>query len=109
MNSFFTKSYLQIGNARYAVHNLNALDWASKLPYSLKVLLENVLRHEDGVHITKDHVLAFKHWAQSGKNPTDIEYSPARVLMQDFTGVPAIVDLAAMRDAVANIGGNPKK
>lgn len=109
MNSFFTKSYLQIGNTRYAVHNLNALEWAVKLPYSLKVLLENVLRHEDGVRITKDHVLAFKHWAESGKNPTDIEYSPARILMQDFTGVPAIVDLAAMRDAVATLGGNSEK
>ncbi|MDP3935478.1 MAG: aconitate hydratase AcnA [Alphaproteobacteria bacterium] len=109
MNSLFTKSYLQIGNARYAVHNLNALDWASRLPYSLKVLLENVLRHEDGVHVTKDHILAFKHWSESGKNPTDIEYSPARVLMQDFTGVPAIVDLAAMRDAIEKAGSNPEK
>lgn len=109
MNSLFTKSYLQISNTRYAVHNLNALDWAARLPYSLKVLLENVLRHEDGVHITKDHILAFKQWADCGKNPTDIEYSPARVLMQDFTGVPAIVDLAAMRDAVANLGGNSEK
>jgi aconitate hydratase len=109
MNSLFTKSYLQIGTTRYAVHNLNTLDWAARLPYSLKVLLENVLRHEDGVHITKDHILAFKLWADSGKNPTDIEYSPARVLMQDFTGVPAIVDLAAMRDAVANLGGNSEK
>jgi aconitate hydratase len=109
MNSLFTKSYLQIGTTRYATHNLNALDWAARLPYSLKVLLENVLRHEDGVHITKDHILAFKLWADSGKNPTDIEYSPARVLMQDFTGVPAIVDLAAMRDAVANLGGNSEK
>ena len=109
MNSLFTKSYLQIGTTRYAVHNLTALDWAARLPYSLKVLLENVLRHEDGVHITKDHILAFKLWADSGKNPTDIEYSPARVLMQDFTGVPAIVDLAAMRDAVANLGGNSEK
>jgi aconitate hydratase len=109
MNSTLTKSYLQIGNQRYAVHNLNALPWADRLPYSLKILLENVLRHEDGVHISLNHILAFKKWAEAGKNPTDIEYSPARVLMQDFTGVPAIVDLAAMRDAVANVGGNPEK
>jgi aconitate hydratase len=109
MNTFLTKSYLQIGNQRYAVHNLKALSWADRLPYSLKILLENVLRNEDGVHITQDHILAFKQWAETGKNSTDIEYSPARVLMQDFTGVPAIVDLAAMRDAVAMVGGNPEK
>lgn len=109
MNSFLTKSYLHIGNQRYAVHNLKALPWAERLPYSLKILLENVLRNQDGVHVTHDHILAFKQWAESGKNATDIEYSPARVLMQDFTGVPAIVDLAAMRDAVAKVGGNPEK
>jgi len=109
MNSFQTKSYIQIGNSRYAVHNLNTLPWATRLPYSLKVLLENVLRNEDDVHINKDHILAFKKWAESGKNPIDIEYNPARVLMQDFTGVPAVVDLAAMRDAIAKAGGNPQK
>ena len=109
MTSPLTKSYLKIGNQRYAVHNLNALPWADRLPYSLKILLENVLRHEDGIHITQHHIFAFKKWAETGKNPMDIEYSPARVLMQDFTGVPAIVDLAAMRDAVAATGGNPEK
>lgn len=109
MNSFQTKSYIQIGNTRYAVHNLNLLSWAARLPYSLKILLENVLRNEDSVHLTEDHILAFKKWAESGKNSADIEYTPARVLMQDFTGVPAIVDLAAMRDAIAKSGGKPEK
>ena len=109
MNTFLTKSYIQLANKRYAVHNLNALDWARKLPYSLKILLENVLRNEDGVNLTKEHILAFKEWSATGKNPTDIEYFPSRVLMQDFTGVPAIVDLAAMRDAVAKAGSNANK
>lgn len=109
MNTFLTKSYIQVSNARYAVHNLKALDWARKLPYSLKILLENVLRNEDGVNLTKEHILAFKEWSVKAKNPTDIEYFPARVLMQDFTGVPAIVDLAAMRDAVAKAGSNANK
>lgn len=109
MNSFQTKSYIQIGNTRYAVHNMSVLPWANRLPYSLKILLENVLRNEDGIQITKEHIFAFKKWGESGKNPTDIEYSPARVLMQDFTGVPAIVDLAAMRDAIATCGGDPEK
>jgi aconitate hydratase len=109
MNTFLTKSYIQLANKRYAVHNLNALDWACKLPYSLKILLENVLRNEDGVNLTKEHILAFKKWSATGKNPTDIVYCPARVLMQDFTGVPAIVDLAAMRDAVAKAGLNANK
>lgn len=102
MNSFKTKSYIQVGSTRYAVHNLNALSWSKQLPYSLRILLENVLRHEDGNNITSAHILAFKEWLGKGSNPVDIEFSPARVLMQDFTGVPAIVDLAAMRDAVLN-------
>lgn len=107
MNSFFTKSYINVGTRRYAVHNLNALTWARNLPYSLKILLENVLRHEDGKHITTKHVEAFKNWKENPRNPADIEYTPTRVLMQDFTGVPALVDLAAMRDAVALTGKGP--
>lgn len=109
MNSFQTKSYIQVGNTRYAVHNLNVLPWAARLPYSLKILLENVLRNENDVHINKNHILAFKQWTKSGKNPVDIEYTPARILMQDFTGVPAVVDLAAMRDALVKTGGKASK
>jgi aconitate hydratase len=109
MNTFKTKNYIQVGNKRYAVHNLNALDWAQRLPYSIKILLENLLRYEDGIHITKQHIIAFKEWAEVGSSSTNIEYYPARVLMQDFTGVPAVVDLAAMRDAVSKVNGNPEK
>jgi len=109
MNSLFTKSYIHIKNRKYAVHNLNVLPWTKRLPYSIKILLENVLRHEDGTNVTAAHINAFKKWADKGNSLTDIEYYPARVLMQDFTGVPAVVDLAAMRDAVAKTGGNPSR
>lgn len=80
-----------------------------KLPYSLKILLENLLRHEDGKSVTTDNIKAFAKWIEDKKGGEEIAYRPARVLMQDFTGVPAVVDLAAMRDAVASLGGDPKK
>ncbi len=86
----------------------NGLTGASKLPYTLKVLLENLLRHEDGRTVTKADIEAVAAWSETGKSSHEIEYRPARVLMQDFTGVPAVVDLAAMRDATTQLGGDPK-
>ena len=79
----------------------------SRLPFSLKVLLENLLRHEDGQSVTTDDIKAFADWIKNKSCDREIAYRPARVLMQDFTGVPAVVDLAAMRDAVKKAGGNP--
>jgi aconitate hydratase len=86
----------------------NGLDGASKLPYTLKVLLENLLRFEDGRTVTKADIEAVAAWTKTGKSSHEIAYRPARVLMQDFTGVPAVVDLAAMRDATTSLGGDPK-
>ena len=81
----------------------------SRLPYSMKVLLENLLRFEDGQSVTVDDVKAMGEWLKDKKSKREIAYRPARVLMQDFTGVPAVVDLAAMRDAMVALGGNPQK
>ena len=78
-------------------------------PFSLKVLLENLLRFEDGKSVTTEDIEAFSQWAQSGRTKREIAYRPARVLMQDFTGVPAVVDLAAMRDAMKSLGEDPEK
>src|SRR5207253_7155670 len=81
----------------------------SRLPFSLKVLLENLLRNEDGRSVTKEDIQAFAQWLKTKSLDRDIAFRPARVLMQDFTGVPAVVDLAAMRDAMVTLGGDPKK
>lgn len=81
----------------------------SRLPYSMRVLLENLLRYEDGQTVTKDDTLAVADWAQTRTSDREIAFRPARVLMQDLTGVPAVVDLAAMRDAMKKLGGNPEK
>lgn len=109
MNSYNTKEYLNVNGKRYAVHSLKQLTWSEKLPYSLKILLENVLRNENGKDVTKEHVVLFEQWLETASNPADFEYNPSRVLMQDFTGVPAVVDLAAMRDAMSTIGTDPEK
>lgn len=88
----------------------NGLAGVSKLPYSMKVLLENLLRFEDGQSVTKEHIPAVAEWLNNkGAVENEIAYRPARVLMQDFTGVPAVVDLAAMRDAMVSLGGDPEK
>jgi aconitate hydratase len=112
-DSFGARSTLDVAGTTYEVFRLDAvsgdgLDVAS-LPYSLKVLLENLLRTEDGADITAEHVRAVAGWDPSTEPDTEIQYTPARVLMQDFTGVPCIVDLAAMREAMADLGGDPKK
>jgi aconitate hydratase len=115
LDSFKCRKTLKVGSKSYVYYSLkvaekNGLKGISSLPYSLKVLLENLLRHEDGRTVTKADIEAMAKWVSSkGKSTREIAFRPARVLMQDFTGVPAVVDLAAMRDAMVNLGGNPKK
>src|SRR3990167_9924247 len=113
-DTFQSKRQLTINHKTYHYHSLPAAEKAglkniSRLPYSLKILLENQLRYEDGQSVTKQDLEAFATWLQERKSDREIAYRPARVLMQDFTGVPAVVDLAAMRDAMVKMGGNPEK
>jgi len=111
-NSFNSKSTLNVNGTNYIYYSLDSIEdgkSVSSLPFSLKVLLENLLRYEDGVNITKDDIIAMANWDASATPNTEIAFTPARVLMQDFTGVPAIVDLAAMRDAMKSLGGDPDK
>ena len=113
-DSLNTASELQVGSARYHYFSLNKLSqqgWGSleKLPFSLKVLLENLLRFEDGDTVTKDDIKALVKWTETRTSDREIAYRPARVLMQDFTGVPGVVDLAAMREAITKVGGNPNR
>ncbi len=115
LNSFRSRTTLSVAGKSYAYFDLNAavrngLDDIARLPYSLKVLLENLLRTEDGVAVKKDDIAAIAGWLKNrGKDEVEIAFSPARVLMQDFTGVPAVVDLAAMRDAAAKLGADPER
>jgi aconitate hydratase len=112
LDSFGARSTLEVGGRSYEVFRLDALQQrfdVARLPYSIKVLLENVLRLEDGVSATSEDVEAIASWDAGATPSVEIPYQPARVLMQDFTGVPAVVDLAAMRDAMAEIGGDPEK
>ncbi|MCW2607338.1 MAG: acnA, partial [Frankiales bacterium] len=108
-DSFGARGSLEVGGNSYEVFRLSAVEGSADLPYSLKVLLENLLRTEDGADITADHVRALAGWDPSAEPDTEIQFTPARVLMQDFTGVPCVVDLAAMREAMAALGGDPKK
>ncbi|WP_337063339.1 aconitate hydratase [Kineococcus sp. G2] len=108
-NSFEAKATLTVGGTDYTIFRLAAVEGAEKLPFSLKVLLENLLRTEDGANITADHVRALAGWDPGAEPDTEIQFTPARVLMQDFTGVPCIVDLATMREAVAELGGDPTR
>ena len=109
MNSFDTKATLNLGGRTFRYHSLAALPGTdvARLPYSLKILLENLLRHEDASSVTTDDIEAILSWDPAAAPSTEIAYRPARVLMQDFTGVPAVVDLAAMREAMVAMGGNP--
>ncbi|MTI18402.1 aconitate hydratase AcnA [Rhodobacteraceae bacterium RKSG542] len=114
LNSFGAKQSLKVGDKTYTYYSLpeaekNGLEGISKLPNSLKVVLENLLRFEDGRTVTKEDIQAVAEWLLERKSSHEISYRPARVLMQDFTGVPAVVDLAAMRDAAVKLGGDPKK
>ncbi|MEY4742672.1 MAG: hypothetical protein RIR34_11, partial [Actinomycetota bacterium] len=108
VNSFGSADLLKVGDKSYRYFNLNSVD-AKTLPFSLKVLLENLLRTEDGANITAEHINALVNWDPSVEPDTEIQFTPARVIMQDFTGVPCIVDLATMREAVAELGGDPKR
>src|SRR4051812_10419554 len=110
-NSFGSQSKLTVGSREYGIHRLGALEadyQVSRLPFSLKILLENLLRLEDGVSVSRDDIEALARW-DGGHSDREIAFAPARILMQDFTGVPAIVDLAAMRDAMEVLGGDPSK
>src|SRR5215470_3886525 len=111
-NSFGSRSELKSGNRTFEVFRLNALEKKgiklSRLPYSLRILLENLLRQEDGKSVTADDIKALAQWNAKSVGEKEIAFMPARVLMQDFTGVPAVVDLAAMRDAMKTLGGDPK-
>ena len=100
---------LAVGDASYEIYRLDAVEGQETLPYSLKILLENLLRTEDGVSTTAEHVRALAAWDPQAEPDTEIQYTPARVLMQDFTGVPCVVDLAAMREAMAELGGDPRR
>ncbi|OMC34355.1 aconitate hydratase [Mycobacterium sp. GA-1841] len=109
LNSFGARDTLTVGDQSYEIYRLDAVPGTEKLPYSLKVLAENLLRTEDGANITKEHIEAIANWDPSAEPSVEIQFTPARVLMQDFTGVPCIVDLATMREAVAALGGDPDK
>ncbi|NJC22147.1 aconitate hydratase [Arthrobacter pigmenti] len=109
VDSFGSKGVLDVAGAEYEIFRLNAVEGAMNLPYSLKVLLENLLRTEDGANITADHVRALAGWDADAQPSTEIQFTPARVIMQDFTGVPCVVDLATMREAVKELGGDPSR
>ncbi|MGP3536650.1 aconitate hydratase [Microbacterium sp. RD1] len=109
VDSFGAKSTLTVGSTDYEIFRIETVPGYEKLPFSLKVLLENLLRTEDAANITADHIRALGSWDPQAEPDTEIQYTPARVVMQDFTGVPCIVDLATMREAVADLGGDPTK
>ena len=110
INSFNTSTSFTAGGKTYYFHSLKtfakAHPKAAKLPYSLKILLENLLRHEDGFAVKKKDIEALSNWNSKAEPDTEIQFMPARVLLQDFTGVPAVADLAAMRGAIKKLGGN---
>ncbi|HEU4913219.1 MAG TPA: aconitate hydratase AcnA [Actinomycetes bacterium] len=108
-DSFGAKDQLEVGGSSYEIYRLDAVEGSSDLPYSLKILLENLLRTEDGANVTADHIRALAGWDPQVEPDTEIQFTPARVVMQDFTGVPCVVDLATMREAVAELGGDPSK
>ena len=107
-DSFGARSTLEVGGKRYEIFRLGAVreGHTERLPYSLKILMENLLRHEDGRDVTRDDILALANWDPMAEPSTEISFTPSRVILQDFTGVPAVVDLAAMRDAVVRLGGS---
>jgi aconitate hydratase len=108
-NSFGAHDTLEVGDNSYEIYRLDAVPGTEELPYSLKVLAENLLRTEDGANITKEHIEAIANWDPNADPSVEIQFTPARVIMQDFTGVPCIVDLATMREAVGDLGSDPQK
>ena len=109
LDSFGARGTLDVGGSSYEIYRLAAAGDVGRLPYSLKVLLENLLRTEDGADITADHVRALVDWDPKAEPDTEIQFTPARVIMQDFTGVPCVVDLATMREAMSALGGDPSR
>src|SRR5262249_30213590 len=109
LDTFEAKSQLNVGDTRYWIFKVSRVEGSSRLPYSLKILLENLLRTEDGANITAEHIRALGAWDAAAEPSVEIQFTPARVLMQDFTGVPCVVDLATMREAVLQLGGDPTK
>ena len=109
INSFGSRATLSVEGRDYTIFRLDAVEGHDRLPYSLKILLENLLRTEDGANITADQIRALGNWDANSEPDTEIQFTPARVVMQDFTGVPCIVDLATMREAVVALGGDPEK
>ncbi|MDQ6686047.1 MAG: aconitase family protein, partial [Actinomycetota bacterium] len=116
LDSFGAKGTLEVGDKSYQIYRLDTVrgegiadDAVASLPYSLKVLLENLLRTEDGTNITADDILALARWDPDAEPDQEIQFTPARVIMQDFTGVPCVVDLATMREAMSDLGGDPSK
>ena len=108
-DSFRSKRSFSSGGRELEIFDITALDGGASLPFSLKILLENLLRHEDGANITAEQIRALANWDPSVEPDTEIQFTPARVIMQDFTGVPCVVDLATMREAVVELGGDPAK
>ncbi|MEX1164993.1 MAG: aconitate hydratase [Nitriliruptor sp.] len=108
-DSFGAKDHLEVDDRTYEIFRLDAVEGAERLPFSLKVLLENLLRTEDGQNTTADDIRALAAWDAAAEPSTEIQFTPARVILQDFTGVPAVVDLAAMREAMRDLGGDPSR
>ncbi|MFM8384498.1 MAG: aconitase family protein, partial [Actinomycetota bacterium] len=108
-NSFGAKRVLEVSGKNYEIFDITGLEGAASLPFSLKILLENLLRTEDGANITASQIKALANWNPDSQPDTEIQFTPARVIMQDFTGVPCVVDLATMREAIAELGGDPTK
>ena len=109
LNSFQSRSTLEVGDETFEIYRVDAVEGHETLPFSLKVLLENLLRTEDGANITRDQISALGSWDEKAEPSTEIQFTPARVVLQDFTGVPCIVDLATMREAIVDLGGDPNK
>ena len=100
---------LAVSGKSYEIFDITSLDGAATLPFSLKILLENLLRTEDGANITADQIRSLAQWNPDSQPDTEIQFTPARVIMQDFTGVPCVVDLATMREAIKDLGGDPTR
>jgi len=109
LDSFGARQTLRVGARDFEIYRVDAVEGSADLPYSLKILLENLLRTEDGANTTADHVRALAQWDPAAEPDTEIQFTPARVVMQDFTGVPCVVDLATMREAMRDLGGDPSK
>src|SRR5499427_9195065 len=108
-NSFGARGTLAAGGSSFQIYRLDAVSGSADLPFSLKILLENLLRTEDGANVKAEHIQALASWDPVAEPVTEIQFSPARVIMQDLTGVPAVVDLASMREAMRDLGGDPAK